>query len=330
MPPTNLSALTSAVQAINELCENAFANLDSLSGRAALTANTDIEHVPVGQKSARFFRHFLPLRQQMVELLTESYRRYFKVALAHDSQTGDDPDGWAWIQLQPALHAAFEWIREWYVLACEGENQSVRHLGSLEYIQGGTSSLSVPTTVPQFSPTTGWRAPAWLFGISLAYFGFGPLKTQHVPNMDSEERLGRAHTCLLLKGARRVFLWQLGAACRTVRNEETAAAGAIPQAAGGGQTEEPNNRKDSKRPLKGVDGLVRKADFSQYMHNLTEKQQLAFSLKFEYELGLAEIASRMGLDRKTAYEHIEAAKRRIDQARSNEKSKARRPKSEDE
>ena len=74
----------------------------------------------------------------------------------------------------------------------------------------------------------------------------------------------------------------------------------------------------------------RKADFSQYMHNLTEKQQLAFSLKFEYELGLAEIASRMGLDRKTAYEHIEAAKRRIDQTRSNEKSKAHRLKGEDE
>ncbi len=63
---------------------------------------------------------------------------------------------------------------------------------------------------------------------------------------------------------------------------------------------------------------------------VTEKQQLAFSLKFEYALGLAEIATRMGLDRKTAYEHIEAAKRKMDQARSNEKSKARRPKSEDE
>ena len=330
MLPANVSALTSAVQAINELCENAFANLDSLSGRVGLTADTEIEHAPVAQKSARFFQHFHPLRQQMLELLTDSYRRYFKVALAHDSQTGGDPESWAWIQLQPALHAAFEWIREWYILACEGENQSVRHLGSLEYIPGGAGSLSIPTTVPQFSPTTNWRAPAWLFRISLAYFGFGPLKTQHVPNMDSEERLGHAHTRLLLKGARRVFLWQLGAACRTVRNEETAAAGAIPQTTGGGPAEEPNKRKDSKRRLKGIDGLVRKVDLSQYMHNLTEKQQLAFSLKFEYELGLAEIASRMGLDRKTAYEHIEAAKKKIDQARSNEKSKAHRPKSEDE
>jgi DNA-directed RNA polymerase specialized sigma24 family protein len=72
-----------------------------------------------------------------------------------------------------------------------------------------------------------------------------------------------------------------------------------------------------------AEGLVRKADLSRYMHNLTEKQRLAFSLKYEYQLGLAEIASRMGLDRKTAYEHIEAANRKIKQAYSGEKRKAR-------
>jgi hypothetical protein len=48
-----------------------------------------------------------------------------------------------------------------------------------------------------------------------------------IPSNDSEEKLGLAHTRLLLKGARRVFLWELDAAIETVRNEETAAAGAI-------------------------------------------------------------------------------------------------------
>jgi predicted DNA-binding protein YlxM (UPF0122 family) len=59
---------------------------------------------------------------------------------------------------------------------------------------------------------------------------------------------------------------------------------------------------------------------------LTEKQHMAFSLKFEYGLGLAEIASRMGLDRKTAYEHIKSAGRKIDQGLSSDKRKARRAK----
>jgi len=81
---------------------------------------------------------------------------------------------------------------------------------------------------------------------------------------------------------------------------------------------------------KGVEGLVRKHDLSQYSHymdTLTEKQRLAFSLKIEYELKLSKIASRMGINRKTADEHIKAAEKKINQARSNEKHKANRTKS---
>ena len=77
-----------------------------------------------------------------------------------------------------------------------------------------------------------------------------------------------------------------------------------------------------KRPkhwLKGTQGLRKKNDFSGYFHCLTEKQKLAFSLKWEYELGPTEIASRMGISRKTAAEHLHAAEKNINQARSNEK-----------
>ena len=84
-----------------------------------------------------------------------------------------------------------------------------------------------------------------------------------------------------------------------------------------------NQRKGSKRHLRGTAGLTRKNDLSRYMHGLTEKQQLALSLKLEYGLGLTEIAQRMEVDRKTAYEHIQAAVRNIDQVRSNEKGKTR-------
>jgi len=77
--------------------------------------------------------------------------------------------------------------------------------------------------------------------------------------------------------------------------------------------------KKPKHWLKGTQGLGGKTDLSRYFHSLTEKQQLAASLKFEYELGLTEIASRMGIDRKTAAEHIHAAERKINQSRSNEK-----------
>jgi hypothetical protein len=246
MPRTNAIALHAfrlAVQAINDLCADGFTRLDHASGSVALIARTDIEHSPVAQRSARFFQNFLPLREQMVVLLAESYRRYFKLALAHPSQTGGDPDLWAQTQLQPPLHAALEWIREWYILACDGENQSVRHVGSLDFVPGGTASLAIPTNVPPFPSPTSWRAPAWLFAISIALVGVGPLKQQHVPNTDSEERLGEAHTRLLLKGARRVFLWELGAVIERVRNEETAAAGAVRVDGFNVQKRAPNKRK---------------------------------------------------------------------------------------
>src|SRR5207244_3937546 len=106
--------------------------------------------------------------------------------------------------IQPAIITTLEWLRDWYILACDGENKYVRHMGSTEFVPGGqTVSLSIPTSVAPFPPPKSWRAPAWLFQVSLAYVGVGPLKTKNIPANNSEERLGMAHTRLLLKGARR-------------------------------------------------------------------------------------------------------------------------------
>lgn len=98
-------------------------------------------------------------------------------------------------------------------------------------------------TVSPFQPPQSWCAPAWLFQVSLAYVGVGTLKSNHVPTTDSEQKLGTAHTRLLLKGGRRVFLWELGAAIGRVRNEEIAAAGANPAETVNEQTRKPNKRR---------------------------------------------------------------------------------------
>ncbi len=245
-----IPALTSALEAVANLCEDAFSKLDSMSGREALMAHFEIERRHVNEKSAGFYRSYLPLRAHMVALLADTYRRYFKLGLAHPSQTGGDPGNWAWIQLQPAVHAALEWMRDWYVLACDGENRRLRRIASFGYIPGGTVSTPIPTSLAPWPPPTSWRAPAWLSGVSIALFGIGFLKEQHVPARDSEEKLGEAHTRLLLKGARRVFLWDLAAAIETARNEETAAAGAIRVEAGNKQGRGPNKRKGWGQRLK--------------------------------------------------------------------------------
>jgi DNA-binding CsgD family transcriptional regulator len=319
---------TAALEAIGNLLIPELNEFLSSGERAALVTSAEIEIAPIYRKTGIFYRHFLPLRMHLISLLADSYRRYFKLALAHPRHAGSDSDKWACSQLQPAIDATLEWIRDWYILASDGTNQRVQPIGTIEYRAGETVSLPVSLTPPPSPTPESWRAPAWLFQVSIALVGVGPLKTKHVPETDSEQKLSAAHTRLLLKGARRVFLWELEAAIKRVRNEETAAAGATPALMlGGGQAREP---KKSKYWLKGVEGLQRKADLSRYMQGLTDKQQMAASLNWEYGLGLTEIASRMGIDRKTADEHIKAAERKINQARSSEKRKAHRTKSNPE
>lgn len=322
---TSRNTLTLALEATGNLLLQELNKIFYTGGMDAQSAHAEIELAPISRKPGIFYRHLVPWRKNLVSALATSYRRYFKLALAHPRETESVPDQWAWQAVQPAIITTLEWIRDWYILACDGENQYVQEVASasVPFVPGETVSIPIPLTATPSLSAKSWRAPAWLFEVSPSLGLIRPLKTKHVPPADSEEKLGAAHTRLLLNWARRVFLWELGAAIERVRNEETAAAGAIPAAAVGGQARESNEAP--KHWLEGVEGLGPKtADLSKYMDDLTEKQRLAFSLKYEYGLGLAEIASRMGLDRKTAYEHIEAAKRKIDQVRSSEKRKANR------
>lgn len=318
---------TSANEAVAALFSDGLRQLVYASDTEAMDAYHEIAAAQTTAKSHRFYARLVPLRSSMIALFVDTYRKYFRVALANPGLIeSHDPDAWAQTQLQPAIAIASEWLRDWYILVCDGVNQRVRLLGPAPFVSAETGSMSASidiSAVPFRSPIS-WRAPSWLFHVSLVAFGIGKMKQKHVPVRDSEERLGESHTRLLLKGARRVFLWQLADEIKRARNEEFAAAGAIrtetlPRAAEG------DEQKASKARFSGFAGLgQKKDDLSRYVHKLTDKQQMAFSLKYEYELGLAEIASRMGVNRKTAYEHIQAANRKISQVRSNENRKARR------
>ena len=154
----------------------------------------------------------------------------------------------------------------------------MQRVASAEFVRA--DDLNTYSTRRQVSPTPkSWCAPSWLFAVGVAFTGIGFLRTENLPQRDSEEKLGVAHTRLLLAGARRLFLWALDAAVERVRNEELAAARAI--AAKPVSTEK---GKPKARP-KGFDGLgPRKANLSRYMDGLTEKQREVFSLKYKYAL----------------------------------------------
>src|SRR5437660_3657513 len=159
---------TPALQAVANLALQDLNRIFLGGHMSAMSAHDEIEVAPVNRKPSVFYRHLAPLRKDFVSLLADSYRRYFKLALAHPRQTGRDPDHWASDQLQPDVGSVLEWIHNWYILACDGENQYVRHMGTTPLVPGQTVSLSIPTIIPPFPPPTSWRAPAWLFEISLA------------------------------------------------------------------------------------------------------------------------------------------------------------------
>jgi hypothetical protein len=222
-------SLKPALEAVAKITRQELNGIFVRGQMTALNAHNQIRLAPISQKTGPFYRHLLPLRELLSSRLGNSYRMYFKLALAHPRQAGLNADKWARAQLQPAIGATVGWLRDWYILAGDGENQWVRNVGSTKFVPGQTVSLSIPLTAsPPLPSSKSWRAPAWLFEVSLVEVGIGVLKTEHVPATDSEQRLGTAHTRLLLKGARRVFLWELETVIERARNEETVAAGAIP------------------------------------------------------------------------------------------------------
>lgn len=240
---------TLALEATENLLQQELKQIFADGSKVGLGAHAEIQVAPITHKTLPFLLNLIPLRKRLVLVLESGYRRYSKLAFAHPRRTGSEPHEWASGQLLDFVNFIQEWICEWYVLACDGENQWVRRTTSAEGVPGQIVS-------PPISSLQSWRAPAWLFQVS-PLFGIEPIKKELIPATDSEEKLGAEHTKLLLEGARRVFLWDLEAAIKTARNEEVAAAGAIPEAPGNEQVRRPNNRKGREQREK-LHGAIRK------------------------------------------------------------------------
>src|SRR5437879_1553166 len=206
--PTTRDSFAPAMDAINNLATRDLSELFNTGQVPAMMAHDEIALAPISHKSGIFYRHLVPVRNNLVSLLANIYRRCFRLALAHPRETGNYPDQWAWHAIQLPIITSLEWLRDWYILACDGENQYVQKAGSVPFVPGETVSISIPLTATPFPAAKSWRAPAWLFQVSPT-LGILLLRSEHVPANDSEEKLGAAHTRLLLKAARRSFLWQL-------------------------------------------------------------------------------------------------------------------------
>ena len=315
--PKAQSKLVPALDATARLLQQDLGRTFNHGQSAGLAAHAEITAASTSRKSGVFYRHLGPLRLELSTILAQGYRRYFKLALANPRDIDSDPDEWTRVQLKPAVEAVLSFIRDWYILACDGQNQSVRLMSSTEWVSGGSTSVSIPLAAPPPLLPESWRAPGWLFSVS-PLVGIGPLNEEDLPKTGPDQELSAVHTDMILDGAQESFLVQLVDVVEKVRDEEIAAAGATA-----------TTTVSQKNP-KGFEGLgPKKVDLSMYMDDMTGPQQVAYSLKHEYGLRVTEVASRMELDRSTVYEHLELAQRKVDQALSKQKS-ARRAKSSPE
>ena len=159
----------------------------------ALAVHREIEALAVGSRNARFYAQFMPLLMNSAQILVEAYRRYFRLALASPQECGPNPDEWACNQLREGIGVAFDWLTNWWVLACDGENQHVRLVASIPFVPGEAMSVSIPTSLPPGSkPRTWWCAPCWTFVVYPP--GINVIKTKHVPDTTSDEKLSPALT----------------------------------------------------------------------------------------------------------------------------------------
>jgi DNA-binding CsgD family transcriptional regulator len=92
------------------------------------------------------------------------------------------------------------------------------------------------------------------------------------------------------------------------------------------QIAELSKRRAFRTPYDGLHQSMKKVPATQYMDDakLTQRQYDCFSLLMEYQLPMGEIERRMGITRKTIHEHVEAAKRRIQEKQSFHKRYAQR------
>jgi hypothetical protein len=241
------SRFSSALEAIGKLLLPELNATLSGGWTSALFANSEINMRPISLKAEPFHRHLIPLLQGLSSLLARAYRRYFKLGLAHPQQCGTDPHEWALGQINPAISVTLEWLRNWYMLACDGSNQYVQPIASIACQPG--QAVSIPVTCPEIPSIESWRAPAWLFAVG-PIVGIGLLKKAHVPSTESDDKLGAAHTRLLLKGARRVFLWKLRSEIEIVHNQEVALFGTLPAEAANRPTRRYNKRTGWQQRLK--------------------------------------------------------------------------------
>lgn len=303
----------------------------------------DLHPLSTLTEPAIFQKHFYACVGELRKLVSQAFERLLTISRAQKGIVGEAAIEWAALQVTDLIERKGRLVELWIKSACDGQNDALR-------------DATTPEDRERRIFWTDWRAPAWLDMEPNGNFPYNAPTAWE--RMDEDETKSALKTfredrwILLLKAT---VEDQVGTAHEVLARQENSSTLQSQQ-----RLPEPVSPVAEKNPLAtptspvqvtseqqpqisgatavapsslaAVGGKLPKeqhaplpprvSDYSNLLDpaGLTELQRECFSLRHEYQLAVAEIARRLGRDRKTIQEHLEAANNKIKLAGNKERA----------
>jgi hypothetical protein len=292
---------------------------------------------------AVFQRHFYAWVGELRKLVSKAFERLLAISRAQQGTIGAAAIEWATLQVTDLIERKKRLVDLWIKSACDGKNDARRGANTLEDRERRIF-------------WTDWRAPAWLdmepnrnvpYNASTAWERIDECETKSALKFfrenvwrlllkaTLEDQVGTAHEVLARQENSSTLQSQqpLPEPVLPVAEKNSLATPTSPvQVTSEQQPQISGATTVAPSSLAAVGGKLPKeqyaplpprvSDYSNLLDpaGLTELQRECFSLRHEYQLAVAEIARRLGRDRKTIQEHLDAANNKIKLAGNKERA----------
>ena len=304
---------------------------------------SDLHPISSLTEPATFQKHFYVCVGELRKLVSQAFERLLTISRAQKGIVGEAAIEWAALQVTDLIERKGRLVELWIKSACDGQNDAPR-------------DATTPEDRERRIFWTDWRAPAWLYMEPNGNFPYNASTAWE--RMDERETKSALKTfredrwILLLKAT---LEDQVGTAHEVLARQENSSTlqsqqrlpEPVPPVAEKNPLATPTSPvqvTSEQQPrisgatavapssLAAVGGKLPKeqhaplpprvSDYSNLLDpaGLTELQRECFSLRHEYQLAVAEIARRLGRDRKTIQEHLEAANNKIKLAGNKERA----------
>jgi hypothetical protein len=282
---------------------------------------------PPDSPSAVFKAYLDAYENALKEVMRQPFQDLVEIAIAQAGILNIDPIEWAESHLQILISGEKHSVRRWIKDVCDQQDklelETSEDFEELAFWRTWRAPRFIrmkPSGNTPYNPASAWTreeqamSEKLLEGLAERFITF--------LNIELSKIVGRAHVRLSKQNnlapqcAKEEVRGQTPASALSEKREGAPAA---PGARPPGADQAIANEQHPPLP-------PQKCDYSGLMDSarLTELQRECYSLRHEYQLPVAEIARRLGRDRKTIQEHIDAADKKVTLAANKERSQKRR------